>query len=202
MKKDLSLPTQEQLEAMPRSFSEARSLGVRKYYTGRPCLRGHVADRLTSTQQCCECDRERYRRKSHEEYTRQLEINRQWYANNRERHIANTTRWSKDNLDKTRKAWRECTRRRRAQKLRSPDSFTESQFDALKARYQFRCLACGRHESELKNPLQPDHIVPLSRGGMDGIDNIQPLCKPCNQHKLARTIDYRPDREVAYENVG
>lgn len=42
-----------------------------------------------------------------------------------------------------------------------------------------------------KKPLQQDHIKPLSRGGDNALDNIQPLCKECNGHKHTRTIDYR-----------
>lgn len=35
--------------------AEAKSLGHRRYFTGKPCKRGHVADRNTSTGNCTAC---------------------------------------------------------------------------------------------------------------------------------------------------
>jgi 5-methylcytosine-specific restriction endonuclease McrA len=35
--------------------AEAHAQGLQKYYTGEPCKRGHVAERLTSNKQCTEC---------------------------------------------------------------------------------------------------------------------------------------------------
>ena len=57
----------------------------------------------------------------------------------------------------------------------------------LKDQYGHRCAACGT-----PGPLTKDHITPRSKGGSSQPHNIQPLCKPCNQTKSARTIDYRP----------
>ncbi len=34
---------------------EAIENGDVKYFTGKPCKRGHVSERYTSTYQCCEC---------------------------------------------------------------------------------------------------------------------------------------------------
>jgi hypothetical protein len=39
--------------------AEAKAQGLSRYFTGKPCLRGHVAERYTGTKQCVECNRER-----------------------------------------------------------------------------------------------------------------------------------------------
>lgn len=80
--------------------------------------------------------------------------------------------------------------RRRAQKKQLRGRFTLAEWNALCARYGHKCLCCGR--SDVK--LTADHILPLSRGGSNSIDNIQCLCKTCNNRKMTRVIDYRPDK--------
>lgn len=78
--------------------------------------------------------------------------------------------------------------KRRALKLGNGGSHTEAEWEALKARYGNRCLFCGR----TNRPLTKDHVLPVTKGGTDTIDNIQPLCGPCNSSKSARHIDFRP----------
>lgn len=65
--------------------------------------------------------------------------------------------------------------------------FTPQEWRDLCAHYGNRCLRCGAD-----GPLVPDHVTPLSRGGSNTIDNIQPLCSDCNARKHAHTVDYRP----------
>ena len=72
-------------------------------------------------------------------------------------------------------------------RAREKGTHTQTEFDELCEKYGGRCLACGK-----VTKLTPDHIVPISQGGSDTIDNIQPLCGSCNESKGARTIDYRP----------
>lgn len=87
------------------------------------------------------------------------------------------------------KHWRKQTKyRRRAWIQQSATSHTKREWDELCAKYHHLCLCCG----EVK-PLTPDHITPLSRGGSNSIDNIQPLCRTCNLRKHTKTIDYRLD---------
>ena len=87
----------------------------------------------------------------------------------------NSLRWS-----------REARSRRRALKVNAVGQHTEAEWQELCRKYNYLCLAC------LKNKfLTRDHIVPLSKGGTDFIDNIQPLCMSCNTSKYTKTIDYR-----------
>uniref|UniRef100_A0A6M3IY00 Putative homing endonuclease n=1 Tax=viral metagenome TaxID=1070528 RepID=A0A6M3IY00_9ZZZZ len=48
----------------------------------------------------------------------------------------------------------------------------------LKVEFDNRCAFCRK-----KTKLTKDHIIPLSEGGTDWIENIQPLCKSCNSKK-------------------
>jgi len=49
---------------------------------------------------------------------------------------------------------------------------------ALFARDQYRCQYCGTGSS-----LTIDHVVPRSRGGLSGWENIVAACAPCNLRK-------------------
>ena len=42
-------------EGLPRTRAEALALGVTRYFTGKPCKRGHVADRRSDSGDCAEC---------------------------------------------------------------------------------------------------------------------------------------------------
>lgn len=46
-----------------------------------------------------------------------------------------------------------------------------------------RCVRCGANR-----PLTIDHIIPVSKGGTDDVDNLQTMCRPCNQEKADRIM--------------
>jgi 5-methylcytosine-specific restriction endonuclease McrA len=110
----------------------------------------------------------------------------------RERRLADPARnkarcaaWGKANPGKKRAL--DLRRRRRIEF--NGGHYTGVEWAALKARYDYRCLMCGRSEPEIK--LTFDHVVPVALGGTNDIGNGQPLCRPCNLSKGARTLDFR-----------
>lgn len=52
----------------------------------------------------------------------------------------------------------------------------------LLEKYLHACVACGTLGNE-DNPLTIDHIVPVTLGGSNKIDNLQILCKNCADQK-------------------
>lgn len=79
--------------------------------------------------------------------------------------------------------------KRRALKMQSGGNYTVAEWLSLKIKYDSTCLCCGKSEPEIK--LTADHVIPLTKGGTNNIDNIQPLCRSCNSKKYNKIIDYR-----------
>jgi len=93
-------------------------------------------------------------------------------------------KWYAANPDKV----RAIKQRRRARKAGNGGSFTAEQWRALCAQYNNQCIGPGPHEG----PLTADHVIPVGEpDSTSNIENIQPLCGPCNTRKGHRTIDYR-----------
>lgn len=54
-------------------------------------------------------------------------------------------------------------------------------------RDNYRCLECGNTNKE--SQLHADHIIPVSQGGVDELDNLQTLCEVCNLAKSNKSWD-------------
>ena len=79
------------------TFEDAKARGLGRYFTGKPCKRGHVCDRYVSSYHCVECgnDRDKEWKKNNpekrnavqREYAQRNEAavvtkNKRWYENN------------------------------------------------------------------------------------------------------------------------
>lgn len=54
------------------------------------------------------------------------------------------------------------------------------------------CAYCEQSTTD----YEPDHVIPLARGGSNSITNIVPSCKPCNSDKRDLTLaDWYADRQ-------
>lgn len=111
-------------------------------------------------------------------------------ASNLDAHRAYAKNYRKNNLEAVRKLAREGARRRNANLKAARSESRVSAKDKLKlvARYGYKCMCCGSEEG-----ITFDHVLPISKGGPDVVDNIQLLCGPCNSSKHTKVIDYRPE---------
>lgn len=88
-------------------------------------------------------------------------------------------------------------RRREAARLFG-NPHTNKEWEDLKKEYDYTCPSCLKREPEVK--LTRDHIISLSKGGSDKIENIQPLCKSCNCKKHTKDTRYSY-RSKRYHNL-
>jgi len=76
------------------------------------------------------------------------------------------------------------TKRRHLEK--NAGNFTAQDWKEVLEKHGEYCLHCGSVEH-----ITVDHVVPLSKGGSNTKDNLQPLCLSCNCSKGTKTMDYR-----------
>ena len=81
---------------------------------------------------------------------------------------------------------REASHRRRVSVKAAGPMFTLQEWLNLCERHDNCCARCKKPE-----PLTVDHIQPVSKGGSNAIENIQPLCGSCNSSKGTDNTDYR-----------
>lgn len=148
-----------------------------------------------------------------ENATKYAEYMKKWREENVGHRAAYLSQWKNENRETVRAAnrafyhanpelWRAYFHTRRGRLSGNGGKFSAQEWVALKVRYGNRCLCCGRDEGLLVSlglTLTPDHVLPLSKGGRNDIDNIQPLCNGpdgCNNKKFVKHIDYRSILEV------
>jgi len=82
------------------------------------------------------------------------------------------------------------TRSQRLAEARAKGKHTKEEWEALKAVCGDACVKCGAADLDLSK----DHIIPICKGGSDGIENIQPMCHRCNSGKGGSdSADLRPE---------
>lgn len=81
--------------------------------------------------------------------------------------------------------------KRRAVALGLTEHYTGWDLLELAHKYGEKCMCCETARHGYMGWVA-DHVVPLSLGGTNTIDNIQILCFSCNVQKRNQAIDYRP----------
>jgi 5-methylcytosine-specific restriction endonuclease McrA len=190
---------------LPKSADAARGLGAGRYFTGRPCKRGHVAWRLTRNETCSDCAAiaaanayhrrpdaviERAARWSADNPERRREIRNRWRDKNpekakaaerdsRKRNAATRQRWLEGNRDRV----RALKRNRKAMMRGAEGRHTTSDVAAIRSAQKDRCAYC---RNKLCGKGHVDHITALSKGGSNSPSNLQLTCDSCNLSKRSK----------------
>lgn len=180
------------------SRSEAQGKGLARYFTGKPCKNGHLEERYTDHKRCLGCNRQwarkhgpswvsknlEARKKWRQEYTEKNRSsisgrNRIYVKNNYEEKYAYTKEWRLNNPEKT----LAYSRNRRARKKSAPGSHSGADILDLFDIQKGKCAYYTVCKTSLGGSYHVDHIVPISRGGHNGRNNLQLTCPSCNIFK-------------------
>lgn len=174
--------------------SAARQAGQTRYETGRPCRKGHLAQRYTANGRCVVCtDAANARwRKAHPgaeagwARTRRAKnphghrkASLKWALKNPEKHKALSIRWKKANPERARELARAGTATRRAKVAAVGGRYSADDVLSLRTRQRGKCATCGQKHAK----MEVDHILPIYLGGKNNPANLQLLCRPCNRSK-------------------
>lgn len=187
------------MEIVTRKF--AIENGLSRFFTGKPCVHGHLSERKTVARTCIACVNARNKL-----CPKVKERRRNYYLKNREAEIKNSEKWNSENEERVkelrrqyhklngkansakRKIWADANRERvrsyvkeRKARIKSVGGkWAYSDVLAMMAAQQGKCVYCPASIVEFRHV---DHIMPLTLGGSNWPDNLQLLCPRCNIRK-------------------
>lgn len=165
------------------SRNDAIAQGKTTYFTGKPCAYGHIDLRFVSSYACRECARLKSKRDYDADTERHRERVRLYNQREPDKRAAAVTKWRRKNPTKVYLHKVNSYAKRRG----ASGKMTADEWLSLLNQYGHVCLCCGAGDV----PLTVDHIIPISMGGSNTIDNVQPLCLSCNRAKQTESTDYR-----------
>lgn len=170
------------------SLSVAKNAGLKRYFTGVPCAKGHVSERLVSSRSCCDCmksnlakfridnrevlliKKREYAKKQRTENPEHVySIAKKSIAKHRAARNAEKAVWRKKHAGRV-LAW---TRMRQlAKKQRTPAWLND--FDKLKLECYYAVSAMLTRVNQ--EPWHVDHVLPLQGKTVSGLhvpNNLQ-----------------------------
>lgn len=140
------------------SWSEAKALGLKRYFTGKPCPHGHIAERLVSNRRCNTCiqqDREQWGKDNPEKLSAR---EKHYYRNRpgyREKKIATAAQWAKDH---------------------------PAQANASQARYRNKNREKMRIAVKRSKAVKPEYYL-AKKHAFDDLRRAGPACPPWADHE-------------------
>ena len=183
--------------AYPKTYQEAKEIGFKHYYTGRPCKRGHINLRYASSKECVTCRvvknqdenhiaylkqyKEQHkeihnadaRKRYHNNIAKERERSKNKWLYNKEKIMQTNKNWVENNPDKYKTMYRARNAKRRLVVKQQMPKWA----DAVKIKEIYKNKPDGCHV---------DHIIPLRGKLVSGLhveNNLQYLTASENSRK-------------------
>jgi hypothetical protein len=166
---------------------EAKAKGLKRYFTGKPCPKGHICDRMIVNSDCVECMelRSSLRYRNNEEYRKRTKARMGVaYAKDPQKFI---NRSHANYLESPENA-RAHAANARARTLGISAGIKGNDILFVLKSQDYKCKYCAK---SLYKEYATDHALALCRGGPNIVENIQCLCIRCHRNKTAQDLsDY------------
>jgi len=179
---------------------EAKERGLKRYFEGNCCSRGHLAERRVANRECVEC-RKLNRNNAYPRNKEKLNFRaRESYKENREYYLKKAKKWREENPERKKEyaeGWEKKNKHkrkmykhnRRAAEAKAEGDFKSDDILRIFDMQRGRCGICSKKRD--LSEMHIDHIEPISKGGSNWPRNLQLLCKKCNLSKSAKDqMDY------------
>ena len=165
---------------LPKTRAEALERGLKRYFTGKPCKRGHVAERLVSIGDCIECARNRYEADSE----KVKERSRKWHQANPEKVRKFKRKYDEANREKMcerKREYYEANREKIREHHREYAKVNQAKYNALqKKRHATQLQAMPHwltpeHHEQMADIYELAVIAEQLTGIKHHVDHIEPL---------------------------
>lgn len=189
----------------------AKDRGLKRYFTGKPCKHGHVAERIVTTGQCVECVRVNEARRIATDPAKVRARKAKYWQTRREQGREYAAKYRAANPDHARAWFRahpdQALEYVRKWKIANPDKVRAMHLAHTAQRRasmrSARCTCCSNpdfqrfYEVATLVGYDVDHIVPLVDGGKHCIKNLQFLSPPEHRQKTKVEAIQRTNRRRA-----
>lgn len=165
------------------SREEAKSLGMKRFFTGKPCSEGHICERNVAGGYCMDCNKKAvstWRKKTG--YKTDPEYAKRWRSENKDRLPVYETRRNKGKLSANR------IKKRAAMRNAVPKWLSDQDLELINKIYMHArdCTVSTGERYEV------DHIVPIISDKVCGLHvpwNLQVLPMDMNRSKRNKLIE-------------
>ena len=189
---------------MPQIISrkEAKALGLKRYFTGKPCKHGHISEHYSRNGECVECALRR------QQLPQTIARRRRYYEENKEQILSQQAKYHLANRDERCRRMRDYGKRPEKRQLinaaqsrwmkRNPAK-VNAKLQARRAKMHGDTTKLSDMEKQLlldvyaecsrlnalhgRDSFHVDHIIPIALGGKHHPDNLQILSAYQNRAK-------------------
>lgn len=188
---------------LPQERAKAIGEGKSKYFTGRPCKNGHVAERRVSNGCCVICEAEKYKQWSTNNPEKVKQSSLKSYINNAEKRRAYASEYRANNPEKVKATNKKSKAKRRSyysyhemQRQTKIKQATPSWLNKSDKIWMLDIYQASRNIKETYSVVTAvDHIIPIKGKNVCGLNvpwNLRIVTQKYNSIKLNRMEHHSP----------